>query len=192
MKKILIGIAAMSALIATPALAGSLDSSWEVIEDTTDTARQVVLVAGLADELDTCGNGKPFYTVFLPVDLALDDLFDEMDLTIADLSATPAVVSALLNDHIARGSYAYSDLMNASITRIITRSGYLLTKSIIGGSVYVNSNLIVDSVQTCNGFIHRIDGVIDSTAQVPTTGVDVDVAPAPTNAPVESGLPDTL
>lgn len=191
MKKILIGLAASTALIASPALAGGLTSAWEVIDGSSGTARQVVLVSGLADELDTCGNGKPFYTVFLPVDEALDVVLDELDLTVAQLSGTPAIATALVNDHIARGSYSYNELLNPSVTRISTRSGYLLTKSIIDGNVYVDGNLIVNSVQTCNGHVHWIAGVIDSTTQVPTTGLDT-VSPAPAPTTTTPALPNTL
>lgn len=194
MKKILIGLATAASLVATPAFAVGPDSAWDVVDSTSTTAKQLVLIGGLADELDTCGNGKPYYTLFLPSDDVLNAFLDDLGVTVADLSATPAVVTALLNDHIAKGSYAYAELQNTSVTRIVMRSGFVASKSIIDGNVYIENNLIVNSQQVCNGHVHWISGVIDSTAQVPTVGVDT---PAPATAPVTASastqsLPNTL
>lgn len=194
MKKMIIALAASTALIASPALAGGLGSAWDAIDATEGTGEQLVLGAGLANTLDQCGNGKPFYTVFLPIDEVLDAFLDEQDLSVPGVLAKAGVVANLLNDHIAVGSYAPDQLSDPSITRIITRSGYIVTKSLIGDGIYVNGNLILDWVQTCNGFVYWIDGIIDSTPQVPTSGVNpVTTEPAAPAAPAESsGLPDTL
>lgn len=191
MKKIIAAAAASVFLIGSQVGAGALDSAWSAIDINDGTGEQLVLGTGLADDLDACGNGKPFYTVFMPVNEALDAFLDEEGITVPQILSQPAVALALLNDHIARGSFSFNELQNPSVTRISTKSGFVVTKSIIDGNVYIGGNLILGSQQTCNGHIHWISGIIDSSTQVPTTGLNTGTPT--TTAPVESaGLPNTL
>ena len=192
MKKLIIALAASTALIASPALAGSLGSAWDAIDATEGTGEQLVLGSGLAGTLDVCGNGKPQYTVFMPTDAVLDAFLDDQNLTVPGILANPNAVANLLNDHIASGSYAPDQLLLPSITRIISRTGYIITKSLINDGIYVNGNLITGWEQTCNGFVYWIDGIIDSTPQVPTSGVNPLTTVPATTGSTESALPDTL
>jgi uncharacterized surface protein with fasciclin (FAS1) repeats len=199
MKKSIAIALACVALTASPALAGySSPSAWEVIDGSTTTAKQLVLIGGLADELDACGNGKPFYTVFMPTDEALDALLDEEGTSVAELSSTPAVVTGLLNDHISRGSVSPAELENSSVTVLISASGFRLTKTVTDqvdpqveeGEVYIAGLQIVGYEQVCNGVVYWLAGVVDSRTQVPTTGVNT--ATTVPEVTTESGLPDTL
>ena len=199
MKKTLIGIGAVALLTASPAVAGySSDSAWDVVNNSTTTGKQLVLISGLADELDTCGNGKPFYTVFMPVDVALDSYIDENDTTVAKLAGNPTKVTALLNDHLGKGSVSPAELENPSVTVLVTKSGFRLTKTVTDtadpqveeGEVYIAGLQVLGYEQVCNGWVYWLAGVVDSTPQVPTVGVDTSTPPAST--PVESALPNTL
>lgn len=197
MKKTIIGIAAAVALIPSPASAGyaaTTDSIWDVVNITDGTAEQLVLGGGYASALDQCGNGKPSYTVFMPVNEAWDLLLDEENITVPQLISQPNVVKNLLDDHIVPGSFSPDELANPSVTLMISRSGFRIVKNLLGDALYVSGNQIVGSQQACNGWVYYINGVIDSTPQVPTTGVNVAPAPAPAEtAPAESSeLPNTL
>lgn len=199
MKKTLIGIGAVAMLTASPAVAGyASDSAWDVVNNSTTTGKQLVLVGGLADDLDACGNGKPFYTVFMPIDVALDAYLDEADTSVAELSSNPSAVTALLNDHIARGSVSPAELVNPSVTVLVAKSGFRLTKTVTDsvdalveeGEVYIAGRQVIGYTQACNGWVYWLNGTVDSTTQVPTVGVDTSTPP--TSAPVESALPNTL
>lgn len=201
MKKIIIGLVAASALIATPVSAGyASTSAWDVINGETTTAKQLVLVGGLADELDACGNGKPFYSVFMPIDAALDAFLEDNDTSVAELAGTPAAVTGILNDHIARGSVSPAELENSSVTVLLSVSGFRLTKTVTDtvdpqveeGEIYIAGRQVLGYSQVCNGVVYWLGGVIDSTPQVPTKGVDT-ATPAPATTPATSSeLPNTL
>lgn len=207
MKKTLIGLASCIALAAAPSVAGALggvisaptDSSWDAISGGTTTGRQLVLLAGFADELDTCGNGKPFYTVFMPTEDNWVALFADLEIDITDLAANPSVAVALLNDHIVNGSFSPEQL--ALSKRLVTRSGYVLSVqnidtvySSIPVSVddyYVSGNQVVSAQASCNGWVYWINGVIDSANSVPSTGMNTATTTAPA-AVTSSALPNTL
>jgi uncharacterized surface protein with fasciclin (FAS1) repeats len=198
MKKLIATALSFVALSATPALAGySQSSAWDVINANTSTAKQLVLIGGVADELDACGNGEQFYTVFMPIDPSLDLWLDDNDTSVAELSATPSAVTAVLASHIARGAVGPEQLENQSVTTLVALSGFRLTKTVTDqidpqveeGEVYVAGLQVVSYDLVCNGVVYWVTGVIDTKPQVPTTGTNT----ATTTAPVESsGLPDTL
>lgn len=201
MKKMIAGLLMSTALIATPALAGAGTSAWDVISGTT-TAKQLVLVGGLADEMDACGNGKPFYSVFMPIDAALDAFLEDGDTSVAELAANPAAVTALLNDHYARGAVSPEQLENSAVKVLIAASGFRLTKTVTDqvdpqveeGEIYIAGIQIVGFEQVCNGVVYWLAGVIDSGDAVPTKGTDTATPPA-TQAPAQttsSELPNTL
>ena len=171
----------------------------------------LILIAGMATMLDTCGNGKPFYTLFAPVegDLlpppsigsevgaavggiegTLDSfLEDVLGASVADLQATPDVVRALLNDHLVNGSFSPTQLDLDEITTLTARSGFVLRNE---NGEFINDLPIFFSEQSCNGWIYFIGGVLDSTPQVATEGLNSldtpnDGTPGGTNS-----LPDTV
>ena len=209
MKKILIGMVAGALALGAsvvPASAGSgAGNLWDAVQvgcvgDTNDIFEQLVLVGSWADRLDTDGNGKPRYTVFQPTGSVLADLLDDLDMEVSDLAGEPALAAALLNDHIAAGSFSENELEDTDLTRITMKSGFVATVFGTGdpagrtvpGDVYVAGALIASSGQFDNGWHYCISGIIDSESQVPTNGVDVGSAPAAANAATEDGLPDTL
>ena len=179
-----------------PAFAGAnenedLDESiWWHIDDTSTTLADLVLIAGMATQLDACGNGKPFYTLFAPVDEVLDGvILPALDVTIADLQSAPATVKAILNDHLVNGSFSPWQLEQAEITTLTARSGFTLRNE--EGST-INDQTITGSEQACNGFIYFIAGFIDSTPQVPTEGLNSLDTPNDGTPGGSNSLPDTL
>lgn len=178
---------------------------WSAVEtgcsdDGGNIFRSLVLIGGWANRLDTDGNGTPFYTVFQPLNSVLATFLDETGLEVSELSAQPAVVQALLADHIADGSFSASSFENKNLTRIKMRSGFIATimgtADLSGGSrvlydnVYISGSQIVSGGQYGNGWQYCIAGLIDSGEQVPTTGVNTGTA---TTVPAkESTLPNTL
>jgi hypothetical protein len=218
MKKVLISMAAgaMSLGSAIPALGlpegpednnGESDSSiWEIIDqdlgddgeviptsvfETTDDLADLILIAGMATMLDTCGNGKPFYTLFAPVDEwdKGEGLLDVLDATIAELQASPAVVRSVINDHLVNGSFSPWQLDLDEITTLTARSGFTLRNE--NGDT-INDQIIGDSEQACNGWIYYIDGFIDSTPQVSTEGLNSLDTPNDGTPGGSNSLPDTL
>ena len=199
MKKILLGMAAGAMALGAgvaPAFAGgnendeSSDSIWENIEDDTDTVEQLILIAGMANQLDACGNGKPFYTMFVPIDDAADFVIEDiLGTSVADLAATPAAVKAILNDHLVNGSFSPWQLEQPEITTLTARSGFVLRNE-EGGTI--NDQPILYSEQACNGFVYFIGGFIDSTPQVPTEGLNSLDTPNDGTPGGSNSLPDTL
>jgi len=210
MKKILIGMLAGAAAVGAsviPVSAGYGDSTvWEGIDaglcsdDGGKLFEQIVLIAGATGALDTDGNGKPNYTVFAPIESVLAGVLDDLNLEISDISGNPAIAKAIVNDHVARGSFDQNELEDTDLTRITMLSGYVATvfgssdpvSRSVPGDVYVAGALIVSGENLANGWLYCINGFIDVTPQVPTNGVDVGGAPAAANAVAKDGLPDTL
>jgi hypothetical protein len=231
MKKILLGLAVGATVFAgaVPVSAGfkggydsnenSDDSIWEIVDgqnmEIVSTAiagdgvlADLILIAGMATMLDACGNGKPFYTLFAPIELGdmtngaevgaavggvslpLEIFLDEvLGASVADLQATPAVVRALLNDHLVNGSFSPWQLDSDSVTTLTARSGFVLRNE--NGNT-INDLNIAFSEQACNGWVYGIFGVIDSTPQVPTEGLNSLDTPTDGTPGGSNSLPDTL
>lgn len=209
MKKVLIGIAAGAIALGAsivPASAGyGTGNLWDAVQggcagDSNDVFEQLVLIGGWAERLDTDGNGTPRYTVFQPTGGVLATLLDDLNLEVSDLAAQPAIVGSILADHIAAGSFSENELEDTDLTRITMKSGYVATvfgtgdpaTRTVPGDVFISGAAIVSSGQFDNGWHYCIAGIIDSTSQVPTTGLGATpgtAAPAPV---ASEGLPDTL
>ena len=150
------------------------------IDDGLDLFESLVLIGGWGERLDTSGNGKPFYTVFAPFDTSIETVLDELGTSIAELSSTPAVVAAILADHIANGSFEKDELENPNLTRITMRSGYVATISTSNQSgdrtlytdVSIAGQFVDDGHQFDNGMLFCLAGFIDTTPQVPTDGLN--------------------
>lgn len=206
MKKTIIGVLAGAAAIGAsvvPASAGyDTATIWDGVtagacsDNGAKSFEQIVLIGGWAGALDTDGNGKPNYTVFAPLESVLASVLDDLNLEVSDISGNPAIAKAILNDHIAAGSFDQNELEDSDLTRITMKSGLVVTvfgaldpnSRTVPGDVYVGGALITSASDLSNGWLYCIAGFIDASTQVPTTGVDSGIAPAAT----ESGLPNTL
>lgn len=229
MKKLIIGAvigaAAIGATIA-PANAGSFggvigggyaldESVWDLVvenrgstEYADDAAGQdagfsdILLIAGLANTLDACGNGKAQYTLFAPYMDVLTEVLgpDGMDAKISDLAASPNVVRSIVNDHLVNGSFSPEQI--ALSKRLVTRSGYILNIQNIntlysGSSVsiddfYVNGQQIIEANPACNGWLYTILGFINSKDYVVSEGMNSLDAPKDGTAGGTDSLPNTL
>jgi uncharacterized surface protein with fasciclin (FAS1) repeats len=214
MKKILIGMAAGAMALGAsvvPAAAGwnetPGDSIWNEVDGTI--VGQLVLIAGMATQLDACGNGKPYYTFFAPSDVVFEGveqldipgLFEILGTSVAELQGAPDVVRGILNDHIVNGSFSPWDFeYDTNITRMVARSGFILniTRDKDGGDaddIFVSGEYVDvddDDVQVCNGYVYWIDGFIDSTPQVVTEGLNALDTPQDGTPGGTNSLPDTL
>ena len=218
MKKALIGMAAGAMALGAsvvPAAAGGMYDGYTImdgieddwcgtpapIDDDLELFESLVLIGGWGERLDTAGNGKPSYTVFAPYDYVVDNVLDALGTSIADLSSTPAVVAAILADHIANGSFEEDELENPNLTRIIMRSGYVATVSTsdldpnsrsIYYDIYIAGQFIEDGYLLENGSLYCIFGFIDSTPQVPTEGLNALDTPKDGTPGGTNSLPNTL
>jgi hypothetical protein len=198
MKKILLGMAAGAmalGAVAVPASAGTPgDSIWDLVDDgSNDVLSDLVLIAGMATMLDACGNGKPNYTFFGPIEIVFTTpdtgLFDVLGTSLSKLQSAPAVVRGILNDHLVNGSFSSEQLATDELTTLTARSGFTLRNE---EGDFINDQAIITDEQACNGYLYDLGGFIDSTPQVPTEGLNSldtpnDGTPGGTNS-----LPDTL
>lgn len=218
MKKALVGMAigamALGASVV-PVSAGYPEYSiWYMIEedyvgcnesgfdDNIDGLfRDLVVIGGWSERLDTTGNGKPFYTVFAPDDAVVDAVLDALGTSIGEVASSPAVVAAILADHIANGSFDEDDLENLAITTIEMRSGFKapLTGELYDaasgyrtGTIYIAGQEISYGYQGGNGWLYGLCGFIDSTPQVPTEGLNALDTPKDGTPGGTNSLPNTL
>lgn len=217
MKKTLIGIAAgaiaLGASVIPTNAAGpfalpydeTTGSMWDFVNVGEGYAEQLVLVAGLANTLDQCGNGKTLYTLFLPTeDVLASFLADELDMTIADLAENPAAVKAILSDHLVRGAVdpALMTSVPAGIKKLIATSGFVINIRELSTVIYendatdvwtdwyANGNQLVGATATCNGWVYSMFGIFDPRDYSPVTGTNTATTAPATAAPSE--LPNTL
>ena len=214
MKKILLGLAAGAMALGAVAMPASAvpptNSIWDIVDGNPDTGllEDIILISGYATMLDACGNGKPQYTLFAPVDLlniiddgfgpyvgpyeipVLEAVLDELGYSVADLNSLSAVVRGILNDHLVNGSFSPAQLDTDELTTLTARSGFTLRNE-LGDTI--NDQTIVGSVQACNGYVYFLAGFIDSTPQVPTEGLNaLDTPQDGTPGGSNTLLPDTL
>jgi hypothetical protein len=213
MKKIIIGIAAsamaLGASLGAVNAAGpyalphdsTTGSMWDYIDAGNGLTEQLVLVAGLANTLDQCGNGKTLYTLFLPVEDVLAALLEEADMTVADFAQNPAAVRSLLNDHLVVGAVdpALLTSVPSGIKKLIAASGFVINirdlntvmyDADVWTDWYANGNQLLGAVATCNGWLYPMFGFFDTTNYSPTNGSNTGTTVAPTSEASE--LPDTL
>jgi hypothetical protein len=218
MKKVLIGMAAGAMALGAsvvPASAGypGSENLWDEVQEacavdspTGSNADQIfeqlVLIGGWATRLDTDGNNKPRYTVFQPHNIILAGLLALDNLEVSDLADQPAVVQALLADHIANGSFDRNELEDKDLTRITMRSGFVaeifspvdqgLSARVTGTNVYIEGALISEGEQADNGWHYCLNGAISSDPQVAHEGLNSQDTPQDGTPGGTNSLPDTL
>ena len=133
-----------------------------VAEDIVDTAVAAgsftTLTAALeaADLVDTLKGEGPF-TVFAPT----DDAFAKLPAgTVDTLLADPkGDLTQILTYHVVPGKIMSTDITDGMTATTV--QGEDLTFTIKDGSVYVNDAMVVTAdIETSNGVIHVIDGVL--------------------------------
>ena len=123
---------------------------------------QAVEQAGLVDTL--AGEGP--FTVFAPNDEAFAALLEETGLTADELLADENLGN-ILTYHVIEGSVFAADVVGLDGEEVVTVNGQTILVSVDDeGNVFVNdAQVIVTDVETSNGVIHVINGVLQPTEE---------------------------
>ena len=118
---------------------------------------RALTAAGMWSELA----GTDRYTVFVPVDLAID-VMDGLKPGEMPLTALESFVSA----HIVRGDYSLEKLVEAGSVRSLS-GGSIIVRSVNGETTVNGSRVLLKNRRTRNGVIHFIYPVLSPDASVP-------------------------
>lgn len=201
MKKIITGIAAgaLALGVALPASAGYY-SVYDDLAGRSDNLELLLDAAGLDTPLSDCGatgnnNGLPDYTVFIPggligFDNYLDAVLDNLELTLGQLAAQPALIKALLLNHVVKSNISPTQLEDNSNTVFISMGGLTLVKAFnpVVGYTINNQSLDTNGTEACNGWVYEIEGILAPVTAQPTNGTTTEGTAA---AGSGEGLPKT-
>lgn len=174
MKTIKYALAALaaSALVAAPAAAGSgYKAKKNIVQvaagsDQFDTLVAAVKAAGLVDTLS--GDGP--FTVFAPTDAAFDKLPDGTVQALVQPENKDTLTS-ILTYHVVAGRYTSGQLVaaakkNGGSATLTTVQGGTITAMLSGNDLMLHDSknnmigVVKANVNTSNGVIHVIDGVL--------------------------------
>jgi transforming growth factor-beta-induced protein len=159
----------------------------DIVDVAITDGRFTTLVAALqqADLVDTLRSDGPF-TVFAPTDAAFEVLLADLDISAADLLASPDLADILLY-HVTSGALLVDDVL--ALDSIPTANGIAINQS--GGVLDGYSNVIITDIVATNGVVHVIDAVLQ-----PKDIVDVAITDGRFTtlvaAVAQEGLVDTL
>lgn len=152
----------------------------------------LVLMGDWGNRLFATGNGLPQYTVFAPaLELygGVDHLLEGIGTSLREIAGSPAIVAAILADHIANGSFSQSELANPNLTSITMLSGYVATWDAV--DFKIAGQPVVDGAGFGNGWLYCIYGFIDSTPQIPTESLNALDTPKNGTPGGSNSLPNT-
>ena len=141
-------------MIATPALAGSMDKD---IVDTAAAAgsfNTLLAAATAAGLVDTLKGDGPF-TVFAPTDDAFAALPEG---TVEALLADPEALAGILTYHVVPGAVMSTDLVDDM--KAGTVNGAEITIDLDDGVMVNDATVVAADVEASNGVIHVIDKVL--------------------------------
>ncbi len=126
-------------------------------------SRFSTLVAALteADLVGAVADENASLTVFAPTNDAFGAALEALDLTAAELLASPDLADILLY-HVVPGTFLAADVIAASPFDAPTLQGSTIGVEIVDGGVVLNGsvNVIITDVKAVNGVIHAIDFVL--------------------------------
>jgi uncharacterized surface protein with fasciclin (FAS1) repeats len=126
-------------------------------------SRFSTLVAALteADLVGAVADETASLTVFAPTNDAFAAALAALDLTAAELLASPDLADILLY-HVVPGTFLAADVIAAAPFDAPTLQGSPIAVEIVDGGVVLNGtvNVIITDVQAVNGVIHAIDFVL--------------------------------
>jgi uncharacterized surface protein with fasciclin (FAS1) repeats len=126
-------------------------------------SRFSTLVAALteADLVGAVADETASLTVFAPTNDAFAAALEALDLTAAELLASPDLADILLY-HVVPGTFLAADVIAASPFDAPTLEGSTIAVEIVDGGVVLNGsvNVIITDVKAVNGVIHAIDFVL--------------------------------
>ena len=130
-------------------------------------------------------NGTEEYTLFLPTDVAVDDLMDLINLSQFDMLAFYDMIPALAY-HIVPGIYMASDLEEGM--ELPTGEGQSVSISIgDAGAMVDDANIIYPDITAFNGVIHVIDHILAPAGYPGATTWDV-IVQSPDHTILEQAL----
>jgi uncharacterized surface protein with fasciclin (FAS1) repeats len=149
-------------IAAAPALAGSMKK--DIVDTAVEAGSFTTLVAAVqaAGLVDTLKGDGPF-TVFAPTDEAFAALPEG---TVEELlkPENKDQLTAILTYHVVPGKVMSTDLSDGMMAATV--EGTEVTIKTEGGVMVDGANVVTADIETSNGVIHVIDGVI-----MPDTGM---------------------
>ena len=155
MRKLMLALAATTALAAAPAIA--MNDEKTIVETAVEAGSFTTLVAAVeaAGLVETLSGEGPF-TVFAPTDEAFAALPEG---TVEGLLEDPEALASILTYHVVAGSVMSGDLSDGMMATTVNGSD--ITISIADGVVMINDATVAAAdIETSNGVIHVIDSVI--------------------------------
>jgi uncharacterized surface protein with fasciclin (FAS1) repeats len=147
-----------AALMAGPAFAGSNAMKKDIVDTAVEAGSFETLVAAVqaAGLVETLKGDGPF-TVFAPTDEAFAALPEG---TVEDLlkPENQDQLTAILTYHVVPGKVMSGDLSNNMMAATV--QGGEVTIMTEGGVTVDGANVVQPDIETSNGVIHVIDGVI--------------------------------
>lgn len=126
-------------------------------------SRFSTLVAALteADLVGAVADANADLTVFAPTNDAFGAALEALDLTAAELLASPDLANILLY-HVVPGTNLAADVVAAAPFSPATLLGPAIDVTVVDGDVVLNGtvNVIITDVKAVNGVIHAIDFVL--------------------------------
>jgi uncharacterized surface protein with fasciclin (FAS1) repeats len=159
----------LAALLLVPVLA-ACDSTDDddlatitatvVADAQLSTLEAAVIEAGLDDDL--AGPGP--FTVFAPTDAAFAAALEALNLTAAELLASPNLAS-ILQLHVASGDFEADDLsagqavttLNGTVTIVAAGGGLGIDTDADGAA---DARIVTTDIEASNGVVHKIDAVL--------------------------------
>jgi uncharacterized surface protein with fasciclin (FAS1) repeats len=176
------------------AAAAAMESSWNIVQNTTNSPEHKTLVKALASAglVDTLSGAGP-YTVFAPTDAA----FAAVPQPMTDYLMNPLNKDSLaqvLTYHVVPGKITANDLYKqikagGGTAQLTTVEGQELTFTEVQGNIKVDgtqgsSGYVTQAdVAQSNGVVHVLNGVLIPTITPPTAEPAADAAAAGTDAP---------
>ena len=168
MKKLIVAVLAVAALVAPTATAATGQRPAAADSSIVQTAIAVNSSEPYAGQFDTLIclvahnpavlsllSQKGQYTVFAPTDGA----FAQIGVTDSNCAAVAPTVTNILAHHVAHGRRDAADVVSSTQIRML--DGQSTSISAAGGSYYINdAKILVTDVFASNGVIHAIDHVL--------------------------------
>jgi len=169
-------------LIDSVLLEAATTTERAVLTPQLSTLTDAVIAAGLDDDL----NGDGPFTVFAPVDAA----FGNIDA--GELTADSDLLSKVLTYHVVAGSAIEAGDISDGQTAESLQGGDL-SFSVDGGTVRVNGIPVTTAdIQTSNGVVHLIDGVLLEATTVTERAILTPTFSTLADLVVQAGLDDDL
>ena len=135
--------------------------AMDIVDTAVAAGDFTTLVAAVqaADLVDTLKGEGPF-TVFAPTDAAFAAALEDLGITAEDLLSDTATLTDILLYHVVEGEVLAETVV--TLDSATTAQGSDITIEIVDGDVVLNGTVTVTTtdIQTSNGVIHVIDGVL--------------------------------